>query len=356
MENKICELYKEGHSSLKIAKMLNCSKKKVLNVLHRNNINIRKGRESYAHRLLGIEKMQSIAKSKEGHCLSKKYVNAYTKLKWKCKHGHIWDASPNNIKNNKTWCPHCENHEKNKKYYQEDAEQYAKERNGKCLGKFVSANVHSQWQCEKGHSWSARLSDMLQKGGWCSKCYCKSRRLGIEVAQNLAAKNFGQCLSKEYVSIDKKLIWKCEEGHKWEATLNNVKNKNSWCPHCSSSYREEKFREILELTTGIKFARVRPLWLLNENGNRLEIDGYNDDLKLGFEYQGIQHFEYIKHLHKNKKRFIAQKKRDEIKKKTFEQKGIKIMYPDRFTKIEDYQNFIVNFLYDNNLERVIKNE
>ncbi len=50
--------------------------------------------------------MRRLAKLKGGKCLSKIYIDAHTKLTWKCKEGHIWDANPNNIKTGK-WCPFC---------------------------------------------------------------------------------------------------------------------------------------------------------------------------------------------------------------------------------------------------------
>lgn len=39
------------------------------------------------------------------------------------------------------------------------------------------------------------------------------------------------------------------------------------------------------------FVKTRPTWFKNPNTNaRLELDGYNDNLKIAFEYQGRQHF------------------------------------------------------------------
>ena len=40
-----------------------------------------------------------------------------------------------------------------------------------------------------------------------------------------------------------------------------------------------------------KFAKCKPLWLKNQRGSQLELDGYNDELKIAFEYQGRQHYE-----------------------------------------------------------------
>lgn len=55
---------------------------------------------------LTIEKMQEIAKIRDGKCLSVQYENAHTKLKWQCSVGHEWEAIPCNISQGK-WCPYC---------------------------------------------------------------------------------------------------------------------------------------------------------------------------------------------------------------------------------------------------------
>ena len=46
--------------------------------------------------LLSIEEMQNIASNKKGTCLSTKYIDANTHLKWECSEGHIWEATPGN--------------------------------------------------------------------------------------------------------------------------------------------------------------------------------------------------------------------------------------------------------------------
>jgi hypothetical protein len=56
---------------------------------------------------LTLEEMQRLAERKGGKCLSKEYKNAYTKLKWRCKKGHVWKTSPVGVKYKGTWCPKC---------------------------------------------------------------------------------------------------------------------------------------------------------------------------------------------------------------------------------------------------------
>ena len=53
-----------------------------------------------------IEEMKIMAHKKWGKCLSEKYVNNNTKLKWQCEKGHVWDSIPHGIKKGQ-WCPVC---------------------------------------------------------------------------------------------------------------------------------------------------------------------------------------------------------------------------------------------------------
>lgn len=58
-----------------------------------------------------IEDMQTLAEERGGKCLSENYFNSHTKLIWKCKYGHVWKATPINIKRG-SWCPLGEKKEK----------------------------------------------------------------------------------------------------------------------------------------------------------------------------------------------------------------------------------------------------
>jgi len=53
-----------------------------------------------------VNMMQTIAEQRCGKCLSKKYTNTNTKLKWQCAEGHMWFSAPKDIKRG-TWCPKC---------------------------------------------------------------------------------------------------------------------------------------------------------------------------------------------------------------------------------------------------------
>ena len=45
-----------------------------------------------------ILEMQEIALHRGGTCLSTQFITVMTKLKWRCKERHQWEALPNNVK------------------------------------------------------------------------------------------------------------------------------------------------------------------------------------------------------------------------------------------------------------------
>jgi very-short-patch-repair endonuclease len=55
------------------------------------------------------------------------------------------------------------------------------------------------------------------------------------------------------------------------------------------------------------------------------MDRYYPDLKLGFEYDGKQHEEYNKYIHKSKKNFEYYKECDKLKEVACKNKGITLI-------------------------------
>jgi len=182
-------------------------------------------------------KMQKIARERGGKCLSDKYVNNITKLKWMCHKGHTWNAIPTHIVSSKSWCPVCQGRPANQpqKLTIEEMQKIARERGGKCLSKtYVNCATKLEWICSEGHKWKTR-PDMLRRGSWCPVCAVKkitSHKLTIEEMKKIALKKKGNCLSTVYYDRTTKLMWECFYGHKWMATPANIKVGKSWCPVC----------------------------------------------------------------------------------------------------------------------------
>lgn len=181
------------------------------------------------NRKLTIEEMKALAKDKKGYCLSQVYINNNTKMLWECEKGHIWEARPREIKRG-IWCPTCGSN----KLTIEDMHKLAKSNNGRCLSKvYIRSNMSLTWQCDKGHIWEARPSN-IKAGTWCPACAGTIKKT-IQDMHRFAHSKHGECLSRVYINTDTKLRWKCKNQHIWEATPYLVTKKGSWCPYCAKN-------------------------------------------------------------------------------------------------------------------------
>lgn len=90
---------------------------------------------------------------------------------------------------------------------------------------------------------------------------------------------------------------------------------------------ETECRQVAEQLTGLPFPKRRPDFLRNEitGGHNLELDCFNEDLKIAIEYNGEQHYKYIPYFHKTKDTFYNVKYRDEMKKRMCEENGIRLI-------------------------------
>lgn len=93
------------------------------------------------------------------------------------------------------------------------------------------------------------------------------------------------------------------------------------------------------------FYKIRPDFLQNdETGHNLEIDIFNDELKLGIEYNGRQHYDYLPYFHKDYNTFLKQKYRDELKTKRCLQHGVQLIVVPYTIKHKEIETFLLREL------------
>lgn len=182
----------------------------------------------------------------------------------------------------------------------EDAKQAALKFNGRCLSqKYINASVPMEWECEKGHKWTTRLNNIKHMGSWCPCCARTNNNLKLrnkykieqtEILNNLVRSKGGQWDSAEYSRSDIKVTFICASGHKWKANPSEIIHQGNWCPECSTGIGERLVRTAIEHLTAQPFPKCRPDWLKSTGGRKMELDGYNEQLRLAFEHQGRQHY------------------------------------------------------------------
>lgn len=107
------------------------------------------------------------------------------------------------------------------------------------------------------------------------------------------------------------------------------------------SIGEKECKRVIEEIYGVPFeTQLRPDWLINPvTGRRMELDLYNDDLKLAVEYNGRQHYVYTPFFHSSIEKFKDQVKRDHSKIDICDERGIYVItvpYNVPFDKIEKF--------------------
>src|SRR6185295_4366680 len=92
-------------------------------------------------------------------------------------------------------------------------------------------------------------------------------------------------------------LWLCKNGkHQWYAPYKTQKRKFEWCPLCFHFKGEQSARYIFENLLGKKSPSCKPSFL-----NGMQLDGYNEELKLAWEYNVVQHFSENPMFHKQGK-------------------------------------------------------
>lgn len=107
------------------------------------------------------------------------------------------------------------------------------------------------------------------------------------------------------------------------------------------SHGETKCRQVLEKMIGKTFPKQRPKFLVNpKTGANLELDCYNAELKLAVEYNGEQHYKFLKFFHKTEADFKEQQYRDDVKKQICRNKGITLITVPYTVRLDDIPQYI----------------
>ncbi len=190
----------------------------------------------------------------------------------------------------------------------------AKNNNFKILTDLITGTKQKvEFECENNHTFqsSYNVFSRNKHGLHCTDCKETSRKTSFyEKIKNIAEERNAVLVSKEYVNDTTKLSFKCNEGHDFSMDFKKIR-EGSWCQNCCSDTlkTENKVKMFLEVYFQQEFKKERFDWNINKDRNQLltpeeialskpkkfkksplELDLYNDNLKIAFEYDGDFHY------------------------------------------------------------------
>ena len=169
------------------------------------------------------------------------------KVWWKCKEGHEWQTVIAH-KSSGTGCPYCSG--RNAIQGVNDlqtvnpalADEWNYDKNNGLTPREVLANSHKKvwWKCKDGHEWQVAIADRNRGTGcpYCSGRYAIKGKSDLQTTNPDLAnewnyeKNKGLTPSDVMPNSNKKVWWKCRNGHEWQAVIYG-RNSSAGCPYCA---------------------------------------------------------------------------------------------------------------------------
>jgi len=129
--------------------------------------------------------------------------------------------------------------------FPEIAEEWNEEKNGELTPENTTPGSSKKvwWKCENGHEWEAIVQSRMRDGYGCP--YCSKKRAGYgyslgdmfpELCKEWNEEKNYDCSPFEITPFTgKKVWWKCEYNHEWEAIVGNRTRLGSGCPYCKGT-------------------------------------------------------------------------------------------------------------------------
>lgn len=158
---------------------------------------------------------------------------------WKCNNGHEWQAVVHSRARG-TGCPFCYGRYASDTNnlatsYPEILIEWDTELNNDLAPSNFTPHVNKKiwWKCNKDHSWQATIYNRTKNKSGCPTCARNnSRRYSIGYFQEFASRYGGKCLSIEYLNCKTKIKMICKNGHSWESRADNILYEQKWCNRC----------------------------------------------------------------------------------------------------------------------------
>ena len=254
---------------------------------------------------------------------------------WSCNVApdHVWCCAIVDRVRYNTGCPFCNGKKGSStnnmaKFFPDLVKEWDYDKNDQNPESYPHSSMKKVWwKCRSGHSWEATINNRTDKKQLCPYCVGKRATIQTSVATLYpeVCKEWDDEIDPKTVlpNSHKKVWWKCGEGHRWIATVNNRISSASGCPECFQSGGEK----IISLILGemnVNFSRQYRFSDCKDK-RTLPFDFAIHDGILGvIEYHGGQHYFPVS-IFGGSKEFDEITRRDSIKQQYCKDKGIPLL-------------------------------
>jgi len=248
-----------------------------------------------AGRTFSLQKVDSLLKRAKIKLLSKTYENSYTPLRVECMRcGNVWQATFNSLNPNKkrhTGCPPCSlaRAVDGRRYNTEQVRSLLQQMGITLLSEYEQSQKPIKVRFGSCGHIASKSWNELQSGSGCPRC-AKNARVLDEDYEAIAVQFGGRLLRKADQS-NKDSDWECALGHVFHRSFTSIKMLQTFCTKCSSSYAEMLCRAMAEALFGVPFRCIRIKDMRSVKGRPLELDIFNEELRLAIEHNGAHHYE-----------------------------------------------------------------
>ena len=270
------------------------------------------------------------------------YVNARTKIKHKCKQGHVYIQEPHEHLRG-SGCPYCS--KRRRKTTKDYVEQCIN--NGYDLPikgeKYINKNTKIKHRCNKCGKIYKQTPHSHLKGNACPYCYGSKRKTTQQYIKECEQLYYDLPI-EPYVNRNTKIKHKCNKcGFVYEQTPKHHLHGHG-CPKCNESRGERFIRNYLD-KHNIHYIPQKTFNDLKDK-TYLSYDYYLPEQKVLIEYQGEQHYIAGGRGKFDKDYFPTQQYHDKLKYDYAKNNGYALLEPtfnlDTQDKVSDYLNKHLN--------------
>ena len=241
-------------------------------------------------RKLNFEDLKTELAARRIEVLSTEYKNSATLIATRCLVcNRVWHPSPTSLRQGHG-CPSCslKRRVQTRTYSTEQVAALLQKMGITLISEYSTSQKPIRVRFEKcGHE-QTRSWNVLQHGFGCSRCARNSR--AIPADYDAIAARFGGKIIRIGKTATTSSTWRCQFGHVFERSYTSIKHLGTFCRVCSSSYSEMLCRQIAERLFKKPFRPVRLKGMRSHKGRPLELDIYNQELKVAIEHNGSHHY------------------------------------------------------------------